>query len=229
MGLRLWLPVANHQPSSSLDILLSPTLPSAHPSSSGCNHPSENSTSMESRGIGSCALTNPRGNYLSFTAAWLSNTASLSCFFKKGGKNLKLFLFSPYPFSPSEHKTKMRSPLSCDNFPWVKPIECYWAVSNLSGKVLKRYSGISGCSCLVACENLTADSSKHTCISPRLGHCFSHVNCKLSVPPPPGARLQRYANESYYAAGWRINVFCKRLKKANEDEVCQAAGVLGLF
>lgn len=51
-------------------------------------------------------------------------------------KNLKIFL-SPYV---SEHKMKMRGPLSGDNFPWVRPIECYSSVSNLSGKVLERYS-----------------------------------------------------------------------------------------
>lgn len=50
MRLWLWLLVASHQPLSSLDFLLSPTLTSTHPSSSGCNHPSENTTSMESQG-----------------------------------------------------------------------------------------------------------------------------------------------------------------------------------
>lgn len=44
------LPVASRQPLSGLDILLSSALPSTHPSSSGCNHPSENATSMESEG-----------------------------------------------------------------------------------------------------------------------------------------------------------------------------------
>lgn len=51
-------------------------------------------------------------------------------------QNFQLFL-SPYV---SEHKMKMRGPLSGDNFPWVRPIECYSSVSNLSGKVLERYS-----------------------------------------------------------------------------------------
>lgn len=50
MRLWLWLPVASHQLLSSLDILLSPTLSSKHPSSSGWNHPSENTTFMESQG-----------------------------------------------------------------------------------------------------------------------------------------------------------------------------------
>lgn len=51
-------------------------------------------------------------------------------------QNFQIFL-SPYV---SEHKMKMRGPLSGDNFPWVRPIECYSSVSNLSGKVLERYS-----------------------------------------------------------------------------------------
>lgn len=82
-----------------------------------------------------CASAEPGGNDLVSTDVWLWKPASLpGIFFLR--RNFKIFL-SPYV---SEHKMKMRSPLCGDNFPWVKPIEHYSAVSNLSGKVFERYS-----------------------------------------------------------------------------------------
>lgn len=127
------LPVASHQPPNSLAILLSLTLFRTHPSSSERNHPSENTTEIHL-----CASAEPGGNDLVFTGVWLWKPASLpgNFFVFFLSQNFKIFL-SPYV---SEHKMKMRSPLSGGNFPWVKPIEHYSAVSNLSGKVFERYS-----------------------------------------------------------------------------------------
>lgn len=75
-------------------------------------------------------------------------------------------------------KTEMSSPLSGDNFPWVKPIEHYSAVSNLSGKVLERYSRTLDAPCLVACEIWRRDSVQqlHYSTPPALFFFFLHVN-----------------------------------------------------
>ena len=108
MRLWLWLPVASHQPVFSLDILLSPTSPIMHPSSSRCNHPSENITSAE---ILSCASTKPQGNHLSFADAWSQNTSSISCFsffvlsFFFISKSQKYFSH-PVNFSPQDVKRR---------------------------------------------------------------------------------------------------------------------------
>lgn len=130
----LWMPVASHQLLSSLDILLSSAVSSIHPSSSGCNHPSENSTCVESRGY--TAVQRQTREEITYHSQLCDCWILPVCFLKGSLQTLSLFR----SIFPSEHKTKMRSPLSCDNFPGVQPIECYWAVSNLSGKVLERYS-----------------------------------------------------------------------------------------
>lgn len=143
MRLWLWLPVASHQPLSNADILLSPTLPRTHPSSSGSNHPSENGTPTESRGSAVVHWrTHEETAHHSHLCDCRIQRGLSSMFSRERLKSLFFFFLirSSYPFPPSEHKTKMRIPLSCDNFPRVKPIECHWAVSNLSGKVLERYS-----------------------------------------------------------------------------------------
>lgn len=134
------LPAASRQPFSGQDILLSWALPSTHPSSSGCNHPSENATSMESEGSAPVHWqTRKEITYHSQRCdCRILPVSPVSS--RKVSKLLFFPLILFHPFSPSEHKMKMRSPLSSDNFPGVKPIERYRAVSNLSGKVLERYS-----------------------------------------------------------------------------------------
>lgn len=130
---------------ATLDILLSASPLCAHLSSSQVVSPSETPRSCKVCGTRKVFVL--RQTYLDITyhpsLCDRQKTASLSpAFFKRS-------LRSPFPFSvfpsispplhPSEHKPKMRSPLSCDNFPWGKHIERYRAVSNLSGKVLERY------------------------------------------------------------------------------------------
>lgn len=99
----LWMPVASHQPLSSLDILLSSAVSSIHPSSSGCNHPSENSTCVESRGY--AAVQRQTREEITYHSQLCDCWILPVCFLKGSLQTLSLFR----SIFPSEHKTKMRS------------------------------------------------------------------------------------------------------------------------
>lgn len=153
--------------------------PPHHPSSSGGNHllrkhhPARRATSVLIRGAARKRLSVHR------CVIGGENLPASLCkffFFIFQSKTLKSFSLPMY----QSIKTEMSSPLSGDNFPWVKPIEHYSAVSNLSGKVLERYSRPLDAPCLVACEIWRRDSVQqlHFSTPPALFFLFFflHVN-----------------------------------------------------
>lgn len=176
-GVKTRLPVASHHPPNSLAILPSPTwFPPTSIIFRRQSSPPKTPPCLQSR---LCAYAEPRGNDLAFADVWLGKTcrSPFAIFFSFQSKTFKSF--SPPMYQ--NIKTEMSSPLSGDNFPWVKPIEHYSAVSNLSGKVLERYSRTLDAPCLVACEIWRRDSVQqlHFSTPPALFFFFSfflHVN-----------------------------------------------------
>lgn len=124
-----------------------------------------------------------------------------------------IFPLAPFfPLPTSEHKMKMRSPLSADNFPGVKPIYCHWAVSNNQGRC---YKGAHGC-CIFTFVTFEISPD------PRLFHNSIHTACKhfqsLSTCPPNIPKAEEchafcvcIVNKSLYTSGKvQINVVFHR-------------------
>lgn len=107
-------------------------------------------------------------------------------------------------------------PLSADNFPWAKPIERYSSVSNLSGKVLERYSRMPDADVWWRVNSLCGSRS---------AAAFLHTSsggfaCKWRNGPrlPLLSKFQRYANGGDYAPGWWIHAFV-RVWEENKDRI----------